>query len=78
MIAPAYTLQGLQVALRKESVDRNCALLRAVGSFTVALRKESVDRNACDIRVSCLCCVALRKESVDRNMLCLLFRPVVG
>ena len=34
------------VALRKESVDRNEQMARAAyDGFTVALRKESVDRN---------------------------------
>ena len=34
------------VALRKESVDRNCSLAcRRLDSVRVALRKESVDRN---------------------------------
>ena len=57
------------VALRKESVDRNCYLDNIEITEAVALRKESVDRN----RVSgwkltvCLMTVALRKESVDRN-----------
>ena len=39
--------QRKQVALRKESVDRNLwwGVRKAVGSL-VALRKESVDRNA--------------------------------
>ena len=39
-------LNGLRVALRKESVDRNLwwGVRKAVGSL-VALRKESVDRN---------------------------------
>ena len=35
-----------QVALRKESVDRNSLMVRLLFSFSaVALRKESVDRN---------------------------------
>ena len=34
-----------QVALRKESVDRNIALGIAILAEKVALRKESVDRN---------------------------------
>ena len=33
------------VALRKESVDRNCMGVRVLGITGVALRKESVDRN---------------------------------
>ena len=36
-----------QVALRKESVDRNSCWLLARRPASVALRKESVDRNAC-------------------------------
>ena len=34
-----------QVALRKESVDRNSIVLASFRAYTVALRKESVDRN---------------------------------
>ena len=34
------------VALRKESVDRNVFLTLTVRNVPVALRKESVDRNA--------------------------------
>ena len=33
------------VALRKESVDRNCEGVSFLRKITVALRKESVDRN---------------------------------
>ena len=33
------------VALRKESVDRNCCIMPASCLSSVALRKESVDRN---------------------------------
>ena len=36
---------GAQVALRKESVDRNSKASSAVRLGSVALRKESVDRN---------------------------------
>ena len=56
------------VALRKESVDRNTHRGHLQLCVCVALRKESVDRN-----YRCRCprysryCVALRKESVDRN-----------
>ena len=35
----------IDVALRKESVDRNVNLRVLDGSKSVALRKESVDRN---------------------------------
>ena len=34
-----------KVALRKESVDRNCGNAARLGICIVALRKESVDRN---------------------------------
>ena len=38
---------GVVVALRKESVDRNCLYLSSFALVSlVALRKESVDRNA--------------------------------
>ena len=35
----------MPVALRKESVDRNPELYKALSNVRVALRKESVDRN---------------------------------
>ena len=39
-------MRGGQVALRKESVDRNLVnVARAADRVLVALRKESVDRN---------------------------------
>ena len=61
--------QDKEVALRKESVDRNTygrCVLRIVS--VVALRKESVDRNYNDVFGEHLePSVALRKESVDRN-----------
>ena len=59
---------AVDVALRKESVDRNLNVVFAFLRMAVALRKESVDRN---YRPWCICCrprVALRKESVDRNI----------
>ena len=58
-----------QVALRKESVDRNTGTLDPKKyDRTVALRKESVDRNRGIFMAFCVdCLVALRKESVDRN-----------
>ena len=40
-----FFFSRLDVALRKESVDRNVYQLLAVGKYAVALRKESVDRN---------------------------------
>ena len=58
----------MEVALRKESVDRNYQANAVDQILPVALRKESVDRNL----VGCInrainIIVALRKESVDRN-----------
>ena len=38
-------LTALNVALRKESVDRNFICMKEVLTWVVALRKESVDRN---------------------------------
>ena len=57
------------VALRKESVDRNDDLQVPASVSKVALRKESVDRNynATSNPANKLK-VALRKESVDRNL----------
>ena len=57
-----------QVALRKESVDRNLVMRMALISYTVALRKESVDRNNSPHGQKNINRVALRKESVDRNL----------
>ena len=57
-----------EVALRKESVDRNNLHCVEEVSGDVALRKESVDRNLIPPLFGVLCCVALRKESVDRNI----------
>ena len=37
-------MDGLEVALRKESVDRKCIRANGVSFISVALRKESVDR----------------------------------
>ena len=55
------------VALRKESVDRNLAILAYLILSMVALRKESVDRNSFGLFGVDTVSVALRKESVDRN-----------
>ena len=38
-----------RVALRKESVDRNCSWSSHKSALLVALRKESVDRNIISI-----------------------------
>ena len=60
-----------QVALRKESVDRNEIRQATDYSQRVALRKESVDRNWGRIEGVPRPNVALRKESVDRNSIAL-------
>ena len=58
----------LDVALRKESVDRNNHVLNQYPDVDVALRKESVDRNIMSNSIiHKVLDVALRKESVDRN-----------
>ena len=60
--------QSMQVALRKESVDRNMRWVAArINVLAVALRKESVDRNTRSMMYIISMTVALRKESVDRN-----------
>ena len=65
----AVAVSDLDVALRKESVDRNSIFNLLDLSNVVALRKESVDRNTFLLPlVLILPKVALRKESVDRNM----------
>ena len=57
-----------QVALRKESVDRNTRKEQQYMMMgLVALRKESVDRNFYVPKRIETELVALRKESVDRN-----------
>ena len=59
---------SFDVALRKESVDRNDCINRTITiPVIVALRKESVDRNAAGCASGNPARVALRKESVDRN-----------
>ena len=55
------------VALRKESVDRNRTFRLPRSATVVALRKESVDRNIQQVDDAFGAGVALRKESVDRN-----------
>ena len=61
--------RNVQVALRKESVDRNKYVVQCRKTLGVALRKESVDRNIRTARESSdNKRVALRKESVDRNV----------
>ena len=46
MLYPTNVQVSREVALRKESVDRNTPAVSAVKAIIVALRKESVDRNA--------------------------------
>ena len=59
-----------EVALRKESVDRNLTSDERIEFVDrVALRKESVDRNPASRTGQSVSIVALRKESVDRNTL---------
>ena len=59
---------ALDVALRKESVDRNRdGEKQNPYRSGVALRKESVDRNRSNVGLRATTSVALRKESVDRN-----------
>ena len=60
-------VKQFDVALRKESVDRNTLNGKAVVNARVALRKESVDRNYIFSGGALSGSVALRKESVDRN-----------
>ena len=62
-----YNLHCVEVALRKESVDRNLTAPLMKSVQPVALRKESVDRNLIDEIQLEFNSVALRKESVDRN-----------
>ena len=46
IIFPPVDTSSVRVALRKESVDRNCEEVFLLHKITiVALRKESVDRN---------------------------------
>ena len=42
---PGFLVGSINVALRKESVDRNSHEMSSQEIFWVALRKESVDRN---------------------------------
>ena len=65
--ASVITAMTSQVALRKESVDRNLTCMKEVLPWAVALRKESVDRNVLRSAYYSPSPVALRKESVDRN-----------
>ena len=60
-------MKNTEVALRKESVDRNDNGNAVAVSDLVALRKESVDRNCFFHDMYLRLFVALRKESVDRN-----------
>ena len=66
-IVPVELTTLVNVALRKESVDRNIASSQLPAAKPVALRKESVDRNIICLSFLGKVLVALRKESVDRN-----------
>ena len=68
----AMNMTERNVALRKESVDRNPNRLKRPHRIQVALRKESVDRNLEDWAKEQYDPVALRKESVDRNRVLLI------
>ena len=68
IILPPVDTSSVNVALRKESVDRNVDPDADTLTDDVALRKESVDRNLCSLLMLCPLRVALRKESVDRNI----------
>ena len=70
MAAIATLKNAVNVALRKESVDRNQRYQdQEQHRDRVALRKESVDRNDSNLpNQKPSFCVALRKESVDRNI----------
>ena len=70
-------LSSAEVALRKESVDRNLILALIVLVYQVALRKESVDRNSVMLLPIFTPPVALRKESVDRNAVVPAAAPIV-
>ena len=54
-----------QVALRKESVDRNVKITNALSGLKVALRKESVDRNS--FGLSCADKVSRRSPQGERG-----------
>ena len=67
---PIWTLTAHKiVALRKESVDRNFALMWSytIGPPSLSARRAwiEIDRHW---RFEFFCAVALRKESVDRNL----------
>ena len=64
---------GYCVALRKESVDRNCPLVTRfpLSKPSLSARRAWIEISAEDIATSNWS-VALRKESVDRNCGCLL------
>ena len=60
-------LNEQEVALRKESVDRNLNMLSAIlGTGSLSARRAWIEILV-SARQVCLICVALRKESVDRN-----------
>ena len=67
MFSVREVFANFEVALRKESVDRNWGDASESRRTLVALRKESVDRNLYLSSFALASLVALRKESVDRN-----------
>ena len=66
---------AVQVALRKESVDRNSAVVASVGRVVPSLSaRRAWIEISCTSRERATLKVALRKESVDRNAV----RPMLG
>ena len=72
-------LNGLKVALRKESVDRNATTLLV---YLALIRSLSARRAWIEILMKCQAKkysgVALRKESVDRNLLVVGSLTMIG
>ena len=63
----------LRVALRKESVDRNCVVFSSGANADVALRKESVDRN---IKLDVSYSIIVKSLSARRAWIEIIFPPV--
>ena len=70
-----YQANAVDVALRKESVDRNGGLMSVVRFASVALRKESVDRNysACPKKIGRLLSLSARRAWIEILCLRLMF-----
>ena len=63
-----FPAPGIMVALRKESVDRNCEevfLLRKI-TMSLSARRAWIEMDV-TAKIGLFSSVALRKESVDRN-----------